>query len=186
MKSLLRNSIIIDSSHGWHNTRPGVYDPGAVNHELGLTEAELTLALGISLEIELRDRFGLPTYRIWDQPYSNRMRLANKANGICFISLEFNAAGGTGTEAWHYPSSQEGKRLSALLVREIVLATGFRNRGVKGSTLPELTKTKMPASTLEICFVDNENDMHVYSKKQPFVVRAIATGVILWLAGARP
>ena len=185
MSPILGRPIIIDCSHGLNNTKKGLFDPGAVNPRLGFREADLVLSLGTMLEVYLRDRLRLPTYRIFDQPYSARPMLANNHNGICFVSLEFNAAGGHGTEALHYPLSVEGIRLSRILVEEITRTTGWRNRGVLARTLGELKNTAMPASTLEVCFIDNDAEIQTYLEKQHSIMLAISVGIMRYLAGSR-
>lgn len=106
------------------------------------------------------------------------VRQANKhTDADLFVSVHFNAGGGTGTECYTYKGK---KTAQAVGVCEELSKYGFRNRGVKdGSPLYVISKTKMPALLVEVCFVDNEKDCHLYeSVTVNRVAQAITRGIL--------
>lgn len=94
-----------------------------------------------------------------------------------FVSVHFNAGGGTGTECYTYKGKQTAQ---AVGVCEELNNYGFRNRGVKdGSALYVISKTKMPALLVEVCFVDNKKDCDLYeSVTVNKVAQAITRGIL--------
>lgn len=186
MSPQLTRPIAIDAGHGWHNTAPDVYDPGARNKDLKLAEASLVAALAVGVEINLRDTWRLPTLRIFDRPLRERSRVANAAQVVCFVSLHLNCCSSRGTETYHYPGSTEGKRLASLVLQEIIPATTFRNRGVKEARYAVLAQTSMPATLLEVCFIDSAEDAAHFTEHATKIARAIARGIVRYLAGATP
>lgn len=88
--------------------------------------------------------------------------LANNEKADLFISIHLNAGGGQGCEAYTY----KGKKLNqAVKVCNNLNKLGFKNRGIKdGSKLYVLKNTKMTAILIEVCFVDNKEDVNLYNK----------------------
>ena len=90
--------------------------------------------------------------------------LANKEGGDLFVSIHLNASNGNGKgcEVLTY----KGKKLnSAVKVCNNLSKLGFKNRGVKdGSNLYVIKNTKMSAILIEVCFVDNKEDVNIYNK----------------------
>lgn len=93
-----------------------------------------------------------------------------------FVSIHFNAGGGTGSECYTY----KGKKTpQAVGVCEELNKLGFKNRGVKdGSSLYVISKTKMPALLVEVCFVDNKKDCELYKRLGNKVAQAITRGIL--------
>ena len=107
--------------------------------------------------------------------------VARKANdhidADLFVSVHFNAGGGQGCECYTW----KGKKTAAAVgVCEELNKFGFRNRGVKdGSSLYVISKTKMPALLVEVCFVDNKKDCRLYeSLTVNRVAQAITRGIL--------
>lgn len=107
--------------------------------------------------------------------------VARKANdhidADLFVSVHFNAGGGQGCECYTW----KGKKTAAAVgVCEELNKFGFRNRGVKdGSALYVISKTKMPALLVEVCFVDNKKDCNLYeSLTVNRVAQAITRGIL--------
>jgi N-acetylmuramoyl-L-alanine amidase len=71
--------------------------------------------------------------------------------------VDFNSARGIST--FHHYKSQKGKKLATLLQEQLVLSTGFKNRGVKANetwaNFYVLRKTNMPAVLSENGFMTN-------------------------------
>ena len=88
--------------------------------------------------------------------------LSNSKNADLFVSIHLNAGGGQGCECYTW----KGEKLPiATMICENLNKIGFKNRGVKnGSKFYVIRKTKMTAIIIEVCFVDNSNDAHLYKK----------------------
>lgn len=102
---------------------------------------------------------------------------ANKhADADLFVSFHFNAGGGTGSECYTWRGQ---KTAAAVGICAELNKYGFRNRGVKdGSGLYVISKTKMPAVLVEVCFVDNQADYTLYKKLGVNIVaQAITRGI---------
>lgn len=70
-------------------------------------------------------------------------------------------------------SYDEAKRICTKLK-----AIGFTNRGVKvNDNLYVLRKTNAPALLVEVCFVDDEDDIELYQKNIDKIAKAIAEGI---------
>lgn len=107
--------------------------------------------------------------------------VARKANqhvdADLFVSVHFNAGGGRGCECYTW----RGKKTAAAVgVCDELNKYGFRNRGVKdGSTLYVISKTKMPALLVEVCFVDNIKDATQYREiGVNRIAQAITRGIL--------
>ena len=56
---------------------------------------------------------------------------------------------------------------------------GFKDRGVKKiGNLYFLNKTKKPSILIEVCFVDDKDDVKLYKKKKDEIAEAIASAII--------
>lgn len=86
-------------------------------------------------------------------------RIANSSGAELFIAVHFNAGGGTGTEAWHYPGDAYGEEIATRLASNVSKSLGLPNRGSKASVgYWVLNETRMTAVILETCFVDRAED----------------------------
>lgn len=90
-----------------------------------------------------------------------RVQKANSNDIDIYVSIHANAGGGTGTEIYTY-QSKELQQARAVLNNLCDL--GFTNRGIKGGNLYVVNKTNAPAMLIEICFVDNAQDIELYTK----------------------
>lgn len=92
------------------------------------------------------------------------VEMANRQDLDYFISFHFNAYNGKafGTEVYTY----EGRQFAdALEVCANISALGFANRGVKNGTgLYVVKKTKAKSMLIEVCFVDNAEDVETYKR----------------------
>ena len=85
------------------------------------------------------------------------------------VSIHFNAgakdadSSTTGTEAYIYSASSKAKGMAENICKAIA-ELGFKNRGVKvNGNLYVLRKTTAPAVLVECCFVDDKDDVELYS-----------------------
>ena len=98
------------------------------------------------------------------------------------ISIHFNAGGNqksdsntTGTEVYVYSASSVAAPYARKVVDRIG-ALGFRNRGIKQNpNLYVLRHTKSPAMLIECCFVDDPDDVALYSADR--MADAIVAGI---------
>lgn len=94
-----------------------------------------------------------------------------------FVSVHFNAGGGQGCECYTW----KGKKTPpAVGVCSELNKYGFRDRGVKdGSHLYVISKTKIPAVLIEVCFVDNIKDSTQYKEiGVNRIAQAITRGIL--------
>lgn len=85
------------------------------------------------------------------------------------------AGGGYGSECYSWKGE---KTTVAVDICAELSKLGFRNRGVKnGSGLYVISKTTMPATLVEVCFVDSRSDYELYKKLSANkIAKAIADG----------
>lgn len=105
------------------------------------------------------------------------VRQANKyPKADQFVSIHFNAGGAYGSECFSWKGE---KTVVAVGICEELNKLGFRNRGVKnGSDFYVIKKTIMPATLVEVCFVDSRTDYELYKKHGVNkVAQAIANGI---------
>ena len=111
------------------------------------------------------------------QQLVDRVKKANAQRLDLFISIHFNAGGGTGVECLvsHTGTKayDEAQRVCANLAK-----LGLRNRGVKVHGAYVIKNTTAPAFLIETCFIDNSNDIRLYKNKRSEVARAIVEGVL--------
>lgn len=103
--------------------------------------------------------------------------VANSKKCDLFISIHLNAGGGQGCECYTYKGE---KHKEAINICNNLNKLGFRNRGVKDGTNMYVVKyTTMKAVLVEVCFVDNPNDVQLYKKVGiEKIAEAIKKGVI--------
>ena len=95
------------------------------------------------------------------------------------ISIHFNASNGTanGVEVLGYNTNNKaiGDRINSNIA-----SFGFANRGFKTSTtLGFLKNTNKPSLLVEVCFVDNKEDVDRYKKVgHKAIAKAIAEGIL--------
>ena len=111
---------------------------------------------------------------------SERCRLANEWGADYFLSVHYNAGGGTGSECLHV--TENGRAFGEPVLASLVRAIGLTNRGMKKRTdLYVLNHTKMPAALIEVAFIDNMRDATVISTHQHVIAGAIADGILSYV-----
>lgn len=113
-------------------------------------------------------------------------RLVNAANEVkADLNLSIHLNSGinqansdgktTGCECWIYPGSKS--REAAEAICDALHTYGYKNRGVKeSSSLYFLKKTKKPSIIIEVCFVDDPDDVAIIDSKA--IARAIVRAVV--------
>ena len=149
--------IVINAGH----TKTGV---GTGANGL-LNESKETRKIAYELMKLLADTNHEVIPAVYDKSSNNlkeAVTLANNKAANLFISIHLNAGGGQGCEAYTW----KGEKITqAVKVCNNFAALGFKNRGVKdGSSLYVIKHTKMPAVLIEICFLDNKEDVARYNQ----------------------
>ena len=157
----------------------------------GYKEQNLTRELG-KIVIEMLKKEGHTIYDCTvdksnnnSQQLIDRVNKANKQPLDLFVSIHFNACvkdekgdgKTTGTEVLLYSTSSKAKPYAERIVKKIA-DVGFKNRGVKTHNAYVLKHTKAPALLIEICFIDDRDDMDVYLKSPRKVAKAIVEGIL--------
>ena len=168
------------------------YDPGATATIDGTYYEEATLNIEVVDRMEklLRDRYGanVSVYdRKRDAFKDSRAGTLHFDSGIDYIlECHFNAcvkdyAGDgrtTGTEIYWPSRGNATGAENAILER--VCAVGFRNRGAMPKALAVINtaaRAGIPANLIEVCFIDDADDMRVWLKNKDRICEAIAAGV---------
>ncbi len=163
-------------------------DPGAC--ACGFKEADLTREVAAALLPKLSE---VATVDLFDT--SKNMYKYLKNGGKCDFSkydyvfeIHFNAAAAdttgngvtTGTEILIH-TTESGASVEEAIVKNIA-SLGFKNRGVKTrSNLQNMNICKknygVSYALLEVCFIDDRDDVNLYQNKKAEVVKAIADGI---------
>ena len=162
----------------------GCLDPGAVNTKWNVPENEIVEHVGGLVAQYLEDA-GIETM-ICQQDNLNGesggyetsvCQRANRWGADLFLSIHCNAGGGTGTECFCYHFYGRSQMLASCIQQQIVDSLSMRNRGVKEANYCVLRATNMPATLIELGFIDNDDDVKKLIMNQDSFARAIARGV---------
>lgn len=170
--------VYLDAGHGQDSSGWGTgFDSGAVGS--GYREADLTAEFVQALASELRRR-GIEVVastEIAGIPYWERHEKAVELGCSTFVSVHFNAGGGTGVESFvhSYNAASGSSSLQDLLHPALAVGMGLTDRGEKSAALA-VCGGRLPAVLLEMAFIDNAVDMKVYQERKGQAV--------LFLAGA--
>jgi N-acetylmuramoyl-L-alanine amidase len=160
----------------------GQGDPGAMGN--GYKEADLTREVVKLLKPQL-DKYADVTIA---DPSKNWLN--NKMDFSPFyyvLEIHFNAGvndkkgnnGTTGTEIY-ITTSEKSHGVETEIVKGIS-SIGFKNRGVKRKNWAVINRAKsqgVSSALLEVCFIDDADDMWLFQKRKAEVIKAIANGII--------
>lgn len=171
--------ILVMAGH----TASGNTGSGAVGHinesnetrKVGPKVVEYLKKLAVDAAYIQLDRATSSSY-LYDQ-----VKLANKGKFDCVVQIHFNAGSSdpnsktTGTETYY--CSSKGKVFSDRVNAK--LGTVFTNRGSKDTkpNLYWLKNTTSPAILVEICFVDDKDDVRMYKDNFDKICKLIAEGI---------
>jgi len=95
----------------------------------------------------------------------NRVKFAQQNKGDVFLSIHANAHNGSanGTETYYYSAAKnskvgESKALTTYIHKRMIEAWGLTDRNVKKGNLHVLRENTMPATLIEMGFIDNKKD----------------------------
>lgn len=170
--------LYLDAGHGWGDSGYAVMDPGAQGYG---SEYDLNVDLVNRIAKVLRNQYGMTVYTNTDGGWY-KLRQAEAYNLGCgaIVSIHFNAGGGSGTESYihSYNAATKSDTLQNWIHDDLVAGTGLRDRGKKSAELAILGGN-VPATLLEIAFIDNWNDMNTYNSRRDTVAANIARGIAL-------
>lgn len=167
--------VYIDAGHGDNNNGNGAFDPGASGS--GFREVDLTRDLANRVAQQLKAR-GINCYVNTKGYYKLRQAEATNLDCGLFVSIHFNASGGSGTESYihSYNAAAGSPSLQASIHSRLVSALGLTDRGTRREAFA-VTGGNVPATLLEICFIDNPSDIRRYNGVRDNVAAAIADGI---------
>ncbi|MDM5228460.1 N-acetylmuramoyl-L-alanine amidase [Cytobacillus sp. NJ13] len=175
--------IILDAGHGYSTSGKRSPD-GMREYEFNRAVADLSKEM---LEKYQNTEVFFAHSDERDIPLAERTALANKHNVDCYVSIHANAYGtggwnsAGGIETYVYPSKpREALALAQKIQRNLISATGLRDRGVKTADFQVLRETKMTAVLVECGFMTNKEEASLlrtplYRKRcAQAIVKAIA------------
>lgn len=104
--------------------------------------------------------------------------IERSSNYDLFLSIHFNCFNGKakGTEIFTY----QGRNVKQAKAINNNLSEFFVNRGVKdGTGLYVIRNTKCEAMLLEVCFIDNREDLMTFMNNIPLISKAIVEGLVV-------
>lgn len=150
----------------------------------GRLEKEDVIRVGLLIADKLRNQgIIVDESRTTDQTLTLKQRtdMANAKKIDYFVSIHRNShhtSAANGVEVFsHENSSQKAKSLSNTIQRNLV-NLGFRNRGSKHANFYVLRNTKAPAVLVEVGFITNDHDNHIFDTKLNDIAQAVADGVV--------
>ena len=183
--------VVLDPGHAGKTV-----DPGAVNSNTGLQEADITLIisrlvekylLAAGCEVKL-------TRTSWEEAQTDdlafRTAVANEWEADVFLSLHCNSAANpeaNGYEVWTSPGHTAGDRLATCIFQQLAVEFPDRVGCVdygdgdpdKESRFYVLVHTDAPACLVEMAFISNDEEAALLANPvwQERYARAIARGV---------
>jgi N-acetylmuramoyl-L-alanine amidase len=171
--SLRGLTIVVDAGHGGH-------DNGAMGSRS--KEKDHTLDISRRLAGHLRSR-GANVLMSRDGDYyvtlQGRVDFANSRKADLFVSVHINSFRSTsaGTETFYYTA--QSVALAREVHKELIKATGLKNRGVTQERFFVVRKTWMPSILTETAFISNsrEEALLVQPQFRERVARGLAQGI---------
>lgn len=177
-------SIIIDPGHGGHDIgTQSISKPRYQEKSLNLVTAKFIrdflqqLGYQVTMTRE-EDKF---------VSLDKRAKIANERKPTIFVSIHYNSAPiaeAQGVEVFFYQSKSKenkermvkSKRLAHAVLKNIVVETKAKSRGVKHGDFLVIRQTTMPAILVEGGFVTNEAELQ--NLKDPVYLKRLAWGVV--------
>lgn len=167
----------------------GAGDPGAIGN--GKREADETRRVTAALKPILSEYADVTIYPTDRNAYEDYKKgtlaaVAQFSRYDCVLEVHFNALsqsaadGSTKGVECYVPTDTEDTTLPAALCRNLA-ALGLRNRGVKRknwSVIHTAHRSGTPAALLEVCFLDDADDMALYTARFNAIVQSMAEAVI--------
>ena len=170
--------IALDIGHGVGNSKPGVYDPGAVGN--GYQEHVIVRGMAYRLKADL-EALG-HSVLLTTGLLTSRDDTAKRWGADLLVSLHCNAhttTTATGVECWiDTAASARGKSVAAQITARLAASLGLRNRGVKVTNFAVLRAN--PHDVLvEMFFISNPSDVRKYQANVDGHELAILNGILV-------
>lgn len=172
--------LFLNAGHGEGNR--GGYDGGASGN--GYEEAQLTSDLASRI-IDVCNEYGIEVVdgRPYHLYYSERLNKAVQTGCSAILSLHFNSADG-GASGYMSMVGTWGRHPDSELFNGIIHAglakglSGLPDNGVSYRDDITCVNGNIPASLIEVCFIDNAADMAYYDSRRDYVARQIADSIL--------
>ena len=169
--------VTINAGHGPMNS--GSFDPGAVAPD-GYQESTETAEVGARVVAKLKAN-GWDVLAIQDGDLFDVTNQSNTFKSDAFISIHadsFTSPDAHGITTFALSPKGKGEAMAKEIQRELVLATGLTDRGVKFANFHVLRETNCPAVLVEIGFISNpaEEALMKQDSWNEKVASAICTG----------
>ena len=169
--------IALDIGHGIGNSKPGVYDPGAVGN--GYQEHVIVRGMAYRLKADL-EALG-HSVLLTTGLLTSRDDTAKRWGAELLVSLHCNShttASATGVECWIDTSaSTRGKAVAASITKRLAASIAIANRGVKVKNFAVLRAN--PHDVLvEMFFISNATDVRKYQANVNGHELAILNGIL--------
>lgn len=162
----------------------GAGDCGAVG--CGYKEADLTREVVKLIEPNLSNYATVEVADMSVNWFNNRAKLP--LSGVDYVlEIHFNACVNdtkgngvtTGTEVY-VTTSEKGTTVEEKMLKGIA-SLGFKNRGVKRKNYSVINHCKskgISSALLEVCFIDDADDMKIYTAKKDAIADAITKSIV--------
>lgn len=174
--------VVIDPGHGGT-------DPGAVAN--GSKEKEINLQVAQKVAKNLQKK-GIEV--IMTRNKDEYLGLVERANvgtenkATIFVSLHCNSAENTtatGIETYYYinTDNEYDENLATCIQKEVIKATGAKDRGVKSANFSVLRNSVIPAALVEMGFISNPSESENISDSayQNKIAQGVTNGIIRFL-----
>lgn len=161
-------------------------DPGCVNNNHDLTEAEICADIAELVEQYLK-AVGYDVYSMQSDNlnggkynyYYSVVATANRWEPDVFVSIHCNAASylAQGTETFAFNAYCKGNKLAYCVQRQLINSLDVVDRGVKYANFAVLREVECPSILVETAFLTNEHDAQILMNKKDEIARAIARGI---------
>lgn len=157
-------------------TGSGYYEADLTREVAKLLKAELDSYADVTIADTSKNWFEyLKTHTFNFKPYNYVLEIHFNA---CVNDQKGNGKT-TGTEIY-ITTSEKGCSVEEKIVKGIS-NIGFTNRGVKRKNYSVISKVKkqgVSSALLELCFIDDVDDIKLYQSKKNEIIKAIAEGII--------
>jgi SpoIID/LytB domain protein len=156
--------IVLDAAHGGADCDDNKGASGLREKDVNL---DIALKLGSLLEKQGAEVF---LTRNDDVPMvlSDRVAFSNEKRPKFFLSIGqncFSNSTASGTEIYFYRGDHQGERLSKLIMEELSISLGLKNRGVRTAEFYLLREVKASAVMVQLLYISNPQDEKLLSDR---------------------
>lgn len=146
--------VVLDAGHGYQ-------DPGAISVN-GRKEKDFNLAVALKVDKLMKNdaSINLVLTRNDDSflELKERVKIANDLKADIFISIHANSGASTANGTETYYKKDDSVKLANVVHKNMLAATGLKNRQVRFGNFHVIRETNMPAVLIEAGFLSNTSD----------------------------